>query len=326
VEEKISRRIALIGMPRSGTTWTAKAIDSQSRVYYLHEPDSTRRMSIPHVVTDDEVHAYTAAQEQYLSTIDSVRNLKSVGRLPFFPKSFQYGWQTRLNSMTIAAFKIASKVSGHVADLNVPILDRPKESRVLFWKSIESCARLNVLAEAAPDDRFVFLMRHPCGIANSVLRGIKQNRFSSAVPIYENIGVFEQLLKIDTAKELQLTLTDIEKMSIAQRLGIRWLLYCEKAVRDIERYDNITLSVYENVCQNPLVEFERMRNFFELEKSNTIERYVSETTGSHDRGFYSIRKDPSVSAEKWRRELQPEFIKEIETVIKGSDSAAVFGI
>jgi hypothetical protein len=38
--------LLLFGMPRSGTTWLAKIIDSHPDIIYRHEPDSREKIDI----------------------------------------------------------------------------------------------------------------------------------------------------------------------------------------------------------------------------------------------------------------------------------------
>ncbi|MFQ3189277.1 MAG: hypothetical protein ACI936_000401 [Paraglaciecola sp.] len=305
--------IALIGMPRSGTTWVAKAIDSHPDTYYLHEPDSVARLDLPQIINDDQVEQYLPYINDYLVKIETVDKLKVVGRLPFYPKSYLNTFQLGFNRLSALASKSLGQFSQSIAK-GAPLLIKPKGKHDTFWKSIESMGRIALLAQANPPLKMLLLVRHPCAVINSELKGESQNKFASKVPIYENWGLFEQLLISRTAKTHQLTLEKIKAMTPAQRLAWRWLIYYEQLLEQANQ-QNCMLMRYEQLCMQPLSAFEDVFSFLELTFDPQVKNYLVESTSSHSDSYYSTSKDPLKAMHSWKSKLPADDITAIESII-----------
>lgn len=324
MEKQIQKHLALIGLPRSGTTWLAKGVDSHRDVYYLHEPDSQKKITIPIFINDGDVDLYLNEISFFLKEMNKRKEVRVVGKFPFFSKSYQTRLQMSWNQGLVAMVKAASRLSKVDSQQKVPIWKGAEAAPATLWKSIESPGRLNLLCKAAPDVKFVFIMRHPCGIASSVFAGVKDNRYSSSLPIYDNMAVFEELTKSDVAKELGITQADIAKMSKIQRLAARWLMYNEKIISEAKRLDNLMIINYEEFCSQPERMLKQLLDFYGLAWSPSNKTYLDKTTSSHSTGFYSIHKDPVVTAESWKEKLTRQQIDEVKSIVSNSRSGKIY--
>lgn len=305
--------LALIGMPRSGTTWVAKAIDSHPDTYYLHEPDSVARLELPQIINAEGCEQYLPYINEYLAKIEGVDKLKVVGRLPFYPKNYFNSLQLSFNRLSALASKSLGQLSQGIAK-GSPWLIKPGKKHVTFWKSIESMGRVGLLAEATPQIKMLLLVRHPCAVINSELKGEAANKFASKTPIYENWGLFEQLLISKTAVLHELTLDNIKLMTPAQRLAWRWLIYYEQLLEQA-KLDNCLLMRYEHLCVDPLAAFAKVFSFSGLSFDEQVKTYLVASTSSHSDSYYSTSKDPVKAMHGWKSKLPVEDIEAIESII-----------
>jgi hypothetical protein len=305
--------LAMIGMPRSGTTWVAKAIDSHPDTYYLHEPDSVARLDLPQIINEDEVQQYLPYINEYLARIETVDKSKVVGRLPFYPKSYFNTMQLGFNRFSALASKSLGQFSQRIAK-GSPWLIKPSKKHITFWKSIESMGRVSLLAKANPQLKLLLLVRHPCAVINSELKGEAAHLFASSTPIYENWGLFEQLLESKTALVHKLTLDKIKLMTPAQRLAWRWLIYYEQLLEQ-SSLENCLLMRYEHLCVEPLVAFAEVFKFFGLTFDQQVKNYLVASTSSHSDSYYSTSKDPVKAMHSWKAKLPAEDITAIEDII-----------
>ncbi len=304
--------IALIGMPRSGTTWIAKLLDSHPQTYYLHEPDSERRLSVPQIVESKDVQQYADEVSSFLGTIEDTTSLKVKGRLPLFPKSY-FSWvDLNLNRGLIAVAKLWAKVFG-VKHAQIRFLRRPKD-HVKVWKSIESAGRVNVFSQADPQMKIAALVRHPCAVINSELRGEAQKKFSSSTPIYENWELFERLLESSFAQSNQLSLEQIKQMTPAQRLAWRWLIYY-KQLQENDGQGNCKVFYHHQFCNQPQQTLQQLLDFAGLSFDEQTQQYLRQTTTHHSDSYYSTEKDPKVASEAWKTQMDPQDIEAIKEIV-----------
>ena len=301
--------IFLVGMPRSGTTWVAKGIDSHPAVYYLHEPDSAQRMSVPNVVEGEGTQLQQQEVNTFFENVMKVKDPKVVGRLPFFEKDFYNPLQLNFNRASIYTNKALGRVI-NAAQKWSPVLFTPKKPHEIFVKSIESMGRVPLLAKASVDPKVVMLVRHPCAVINSEIRGEKKNLFSSKTPIYENWGLFENLMTSQTAQDNDLSVEKIKAMSVAQRLAWKWRIYYEAMLRNTQRA-NCKMVQYEDVCLDPAGQFRSIIEFTGLPWASSIDEYIDYSTGSHSDSYYAVAKDPKVAMNNWKTQLEQEDIDQI---------------
>ena len=305
--------LALIGMPRSGTTWVAKAIDSHPKTYYLHEPDSVKRMQIPNIINESDASEYVSYVDDYLANIETVDNLKVVGRLPYFEKDYLNGVQLAFNRFSALASKSLGRFSDRISK-GSPILCKPKKPHETFWKSIESMGRVSVLSQTSIPLKMLLLVRHPCAVINSELKGEAAHKFSSKTPVYEDWGLFEKLLLAESAVRRGLTLDDIKALPPAGRLAWKWLIYFEQLEAQAEK-DNCMMVQYEYLCSEPLDGFKSCFEFLGLAFDEQVKKYLIESTSSHSDSYYATSKDPQKAMNSWKDSLDKSNITIIEEIV-----------
>ncbi|MCC2614861.1 sulfotransferase [Aestuariibacter halophilus] len=304
--------LALIGMPRSGTTWVAKAIDSHPKTYYLHEPDSVKRLSIPNIINEQDADEYRQTLSDYMNDIERVDGLKVVGRLPFYPKAYFNGAQLVFNRMSATASKGLGRFFPSLGKA-APLLIKPRGDYEVFFKSIESMGRVSALLKADPDLKVLMLVRHPCAVINSELKGEAANKFASKTPIYENWGLFEKLLFSDTAVQQGLTLEGLKAMTPAERLAWKWRIFYEQMLSQADK-PHCMMIQYEELASKPQAGFEKVMAFYGLDMDPQVQQYLIDTTTSHSDAYYATSKDPAKAMHSWKQRLDEDTIQQITAI------------
>ncbi|HET7267504.1 MAG TPA: sulfotransferase [Oleiagrimonas sp.] len=313
--------ILMFGMPRSGTTWVGKLIDSHPDTLYRHEPDSVQRLSLPLYPEVQSAADYRDELQRFVAALPYKRAPKVVGKQPLFPKRYHSGAALGMYRLSVAAAKAASRVKPHCPCPYRPTAAGGANARVV-WKSIESPGRLGVCMQALPEARAIFLMRHPCGYVASVLRGEAARRFSDSKPSADDLWMLEALLATSSGKARGIGIDDLKSLTPEERLAWRWVLTQEKVLADVADCERVLTLRYEDICADPLTMTWRLLAFVGLEWSAQVDAFVQASTrvgdATRETDYYSVYKQPHVAAERWRSELAPEVIERIMRIFRGS--------
>src|ERR1700720_492353 len=157
--------VFVLGAPRSGTTWLAKIFDSHPGVVYRHEPDTVLRSDRVPVICSAAAPAQHSQVHEYLCHLLNMRDLKSSGSLPLFPKRFRSAPTNWLRTLMIYGAKLAARAEGSKRLVRLSIPDFVNEARSggtkYVLKSVSARGRVRAFSEAFPKSKFVFLLRHP---------------------------------------------------------------------------------------------------------------------------------------------------------------------
>lgn len=308
--------IILSGLPRSGTTWVGKIFDSHPLTLYRHEPDSWYRLNAvplgPDVVAADE---YRDMIGDFIGGIESMMATKVAGSLPAFPKHYYTPWIFQFRKLWIAGAKVLGTALGELPI--PPFVDYAHYPEiVLVWKSIESTARLGVIATLFPETRIIHLVRHPCGYVASILRGEAARKFTEVAPSNEDLGIFDTFLDTPQARSHDLNLDALAAMHPTERLAWRWVLFNEKAMDDLHGLGNAMTIRYEDLCQNPMSRTKEAFEFSGLSWNDQTERFLTKSTSANNDSYYSIQKNPQEASTRWQTQLSPRDIELVEGVVK----------
>ncbi len=315
--------ILLFGMPRSGTTWLGKLFDSHPSTLYRHEPDSWRRLThVPMLASAGDAAALGSDIRQFCESMAGISALKVCGKTPIFPKSYLSPLRYRTYQAGVRTSQLASRLG-----IDLPVAGAPQqlaEGSRLVWKSIESIGRFGLMLDALPDARGILLIRHPCGYVASVFRGEAQHRFVDNRGASEDYGILELLLETELAKERGLDIQYFRSLSPEERLAWRWVLFNDKALRDIRASGRCRVLRYEDLCADPMGQTQANFEFTGLEWSEQSETFIGLSTSQDDSAYYSVFKDPKKAAEKWRDELAPDKAQRIIDVVADTEPGSLF--
>lgn len=309
--------ILVFGLPRSGTTWIGKLFDSNPDTLYRHEPDSLRRLSLPLFPEKEDASGYREELEKFVALLPELRSPEVVGKLPLFPKSYQSAASLAVYRASVGAAKAASRIRRHAPCLYRPTGADHMQTRVV-WKSIESSGRLGACVEALPEVRAIHLMRHPCGVMASILRGAKAHGFGQPTTKAGGSWLLKRLLVTATGKAHGLEEKDIQQLTPEEQAAWRWVLTQEKILADVAHCERVLTVRYEDVCADAHAMTQQMFQFAGLDWHQQTERFVRASTEVTSTDYYSVFKNPQASAERWRSELAPDVIERVLRILRNS--------
>jgi len=318
-----SQNICIFGVPRSGTTWLAKVFDSHPATLLRHEPDTvTPNTDIPFIMPSAEIPRHLDAAAHYLELLTASSQLRCVSKTPYFPKDYRGLLAEKLRQGMITGLRGLDVLARGKLDrrARVPDLVSPGSAPISVVKSVDSCGRIPLFARARPDLRFVFIVRHPCGVLASKARGRKLGKMSSG-------AAFRQLLRYDSAQDFGLTLDQLEHWSTLEADAWAWTLahdYIFKFTRDLA---NVRIVNYDKLCQEPLQEARKLFDWTGLSWNGQTEAYIQQCMDVNpDAGaaFYSTVQNPAQAANKWRSSLSTEDVDIIMPICEKTEAGRMF--
>ena len=315
--------IFIFGVPRSGTTWLAKVFDSHPQTLLRHEPDTVNPTAdIPFIMSSNEIDQYLGPARVYLQDRTHDRQLRCISSTPYFPKKFRSATVDRLRRSMIALLRGVDLLSGGRLDrkIEVPDMATSGSAPLNVVKSVDSCGRLPLFAKACPQDKFILIVRHPCGVIASKFRGREIGKMDPAL-------TFRKLLDLDSAKEFQLTEGQLKNWSTLEADAWGWMLTHDFIVKMARSLPNIHIVNYDELCESPLSKSRALFQWAGLDWSEQTEGYIESCISISPEarvGFYSTQQNPLQAANKWRTQLTEEQIQDIMTICRKSEAGRLF--
>jgi Sulfotransferase family len=263
--------ILIAGAPRSGTSWLAKIIDSHPGVLYRHEPDNVRPAN------------NLTPREQIQAWLD-VRTVRVSAKKPAFPKRWMSGSQMMARQALARSIGMAAHLPllGIYAE-RMPLPDfLPRHPnygpakvalKMVNWDPGPTIRML-------PDARCLFIVRHPCGVVSSIMKGTK----------YRAIEHLDHLHRRD----------------LVEKLTRGWVSFNERALESINDQPNAQVVIYESLCSHPLVCATGLFEFVGLEWDKQIMDFIGDSTTTNSRGYFDVFRSSMLAARRWQVELQPD--------------------
>ena len=109
-----------------------------------------------------------------------------------------------------------------------------------------------------------------------------------------------------------------------ERLAWIWVVFNEKAYDEIKLLPNCMPIRNEDICHNPVVMSRQLFGFCELAWSPQTEKFLAESTARNVDRYYSIVKNPAEAAQKWRKQLDPEDIERVMSVVSRTEIGQLY--
>lgn len=320
----LPRLIMLAGFFRSGSTWIGKLLDTNPSVIYRHEPLGRLQGTVisdflMKVVKFDR--GLTALNRGMLiNTIISAH--PAVDRPPFFKK--QHLWLPL--RLRFALWAIANQVRAAIPVYRWLLTPKIAANDVLVIKETGWSIHLESIFEAFNADLTCFLIRHPCAIVASIIRGLRLG----IMDIHDRDT--RRLFVSEHSKEKCILETGIDqetilKMDDCEYYALRWRAYYDICFRyHQESSNNTKIIVYEDFQKNPhenMVElFSEIQLPIEKYTGKFLDKSIShpfDTLGPFDKDsrtdYYSVYREAGYDARRWERTLTSDQIQKIRTII-----------
>lgn len=312
--EPLSKRAALaVGVGRSGTSFLAKLVDASPEVLYRHEPDiSLPNTSIPFTPTAEDIDRYDDAARAYFARLTWLSDERTSGSRPIFRKAFR----SSLGNALMPAWVYGAKALGklgivfHVPDM----IARPEPPLVLI-KSVSSTMRAPIFAHALPDLKIIHIVRHPCAVLASLVRGREAGRMLGHV-------FLDQLFEIPETAGYGLSHEDLKSASYPEQQAFRWMVNNDFVCRHLADHPNYLFVSYEKLCCELEAEAHRICAFLGLEVAPQMQDYIRLTTNasaSDTAGYFSLIRNTMSALSKWESQLSKEEADSIIRIVERSE-------
>jgi hypothetical protein len=299
--------ISVLGSPRSGTTWLAKIIDSHPDVLYRHEPDEVCAAR-PDLDPASQLAEWIAERRLPLS-----------GPRPFFRKSWRPAPIGALRAALAGGMKRAARLPGMggvLAQFSLPdmVSIEPHTNvraliKLVNWSAIEA-------ARALPESRYFFILRHPCGQVESVLRGTS-----------------ERLWKVRGQGEIPDDLLDaaicasangIDGLAFAglpdaAKYAWAWRAFNETALEGLEALPNVKVVIHEELCAQPEAVTRDLFSFAGLTWNAQTARFLATSTNHQGPiSYFSVFRNSVETVDRWRTLMAWDAQEAVRSVVLGS--------
>jgi hypothetical protein len=298
-----SSPILLCGLPRSGTSWIGKIVDSHPHTLYLHEPDKILPLRIE-TRNDGRLEEFIAAYVDQLPT-------KLSTDMFVYPLMRKEGSTRASHALKTAAISGAKLLSRCFGNMRLPSVLRGHDDLRLAWKSVRLPRYIATVARAAPHQRVVYIIRHVGGYLGSQVVGRKIGLLGGR-PENHPSKLLEQLFDDNNegqSIEYGLRRTDIAEMEPYQRMAWYWTIINHRAIVGLRAVGNALIVSYDRFAVDPINVAQKMFGHLELNWCAEVERYIGLSTCDDRANYYSLTKDPIKSSTKWRSVLSVEQVE-----------------
>jgi len=308
--------VLLAGSARGGTSWALKVLDSHPAIHGCHEPfyQLSHNEELQSLYNRVKTGQGTAADAEAM-TRQLMKACPETQKPPFFPKNFLRtpAFLRSMAWMMAKACKPLASTFSHLAtgDLNeqhcIVIKNRPFPMLERILETINADA--------------IILLRHPCGVVSSWLRGVRMGvMHPSSVEADKIWERYESILY-----PLGFSGTDVARMSPVGLLALNWLVdkfHFQQYQRSSVIKNRVI--VYEDAVRNPLREWSKIFEWLHLPFDRAVESFLTQSSrpGIDIRtllgkkySYFSVQRGEISPLDSWRKQLTSEEIREVMSIV-----------
>lgn len=320
----MSSTVLIAGLGRSGTTWLGKIFDSHPRVLYRNEPD--RESSIPRIPSfacSTESDVYYDVIHKYVSTMPFLSAANTAASLPVFRKHYETAFEYIVRCGATIGCKVAAEAFPR---LRIPtfLTSARAGSLRLVWKSISCMGILGLLKACLPELQIIVLVRHPCGMICSRIRGEQKGDFRAIRRGSNKAEQIRAALESLRVPGLKVSADDLDDLSPAEWQALRWVVDNYKAMQETRDAEDCTVIRYEDLCERLEVSVQRLFELVGLEIHPQTSRFLKKSTAGHRNGYYSLKKDPERASNAWRDRLPLSQQEQIALVVRDTPPGRLY--
>ena len=316
--------VFVVGGARSGTTFLAKLLDSHPDVLYRHEPDSILiNTDIPFIPRSDQLPSFVGPAKAYLEALCHVRATKVSGQRPIFDKAFRSDFQKKRFLAGLYLAKAAEKAGRAFVKkpLSIPdCIGGGEDGRFVYMmKSVNSPWRTRLFSEAMPNWRFIHILRHPCAVISSRLRGIESNLMQAKTYL-------RPPFKAGMAEGYPFSLEELAESSFEEQTAFLWMICNQRIHEDMAGREGYRMVIYEDLCRELESTTRSLFEFAGLDWNGQTEAFIRqlESKDKGEAGYFDIQRSPLASLDKWRSQLSGEQIAKVERIVCHADVGRQF--
>lgn len=314
---------AIFGTGRCGSTWLGAMVSSHPEVAYRFEPFHRLKKTKPAIATAwEQVHSRDfSSQDLDLIYQALLPAYPEIEKPPFFSKNYKMFPLGRT-----LTWPLARKTSW--GEKVFSQLYTPQNRPTLIFKEVDLVDVLGKLL-GLNQVPIVYMLRHPCGVISSLLKGQKDDLVPS--------GRRSVLLNLLTAHQPHLAekyAAQLPEMHISEQEALLWLLDVEQAVQLCQANPNALIVVYEQLVKQPLETLEKIFTHFGLSMNSQSQKFMEQSTeysmvSRIKRGeiginqYFSIFRNSQSCCDRWKQELSSANINRIMPIVQESQGYAI---
>ena len=317
---------AIFGSSRSGTTWLGAIVASHPEILYRFEPFHRLQKTQSNI---KEIYELTRSNDFSAEDVPHIYNCllpayPECEKPPFFSKHFS----TRLSFGKPFLWPLARKNS--LGANLFRYLYTPKGKPMLVFKEVDY-PDLVVKFLAETKIPIVYIVRHPCAVISSIMRGQE----NSMMPMPEDrLMTLKRVMTKHEPKLTEMYGDKLDKLTVAEQEALYWLVETGRALRACQQSPNGSIVIYEELTERPLEIAKEVFQHFNLTMSEESVAFIEESTqksltSAIKRGevnmnqYFTVFRDPKVSRDRWKEEMSEEDRMRVMQIVKDSPEFAL---
>ena len=309
------RCVLLAGSARGGTSWALKVLDSHPSVCGCHEPFYQLNTDESLRSLFDRLKAGQGTDEDTRRLISSAINgCVETHKPPFFQKEFlkSPAWLRTAAWMSAKALRPLKPVFQYMATGNL------NRSHCLVIKNRPFLLLDRILASIHADA--ILLLRHPCGVVSSWLRGMRMGVMQAASA--DPLAVWARYSS--SLEPLGFTAQQLSEMSDAGILAVNWLV----DTLLFRQYENSRMRtrtiVYEDLVRDPAGEWRQVFEWMGMTFDPAVESFLTRSSKpafdvrnllGKRYSYFSVQRNGKSPIEAWRMEMTQNEIDEVMNIV-----------
>ena len=317
---------AIFGSSRSGTTWLGAIVASHPKILYRFEPFH-RLQKTQSIIK--ELYQLTRSDNFSAQDVPRIYNCllpayPECEKPPFFSKDFSARWSFGKSLLWPLARK-----NSLVANL-FRYLYTPKGKPILVFKEIDY-PDMVVKFLTKTEIRIVYIIRHPCAVISSIMRGQEKSLF----PMPEQrLIVLKRVLTKHEPKLTEMYGDKLDKLTISEQEALYWLVEIGRALRACQKSPNGLIVIYEELTESPLEIAQKVFQHFNLTMPEESVAFIEESTqkslkSAIKRGevnmnqYFTVFREPKISRDRWKEEMSQEDQMRVMQIVQNSQEFAL---
>lgn len=328
ISEKINGNLGgIFGLARSGTTWLGAIVASHPQIVYRFEP--FHRLQKKHSTVREIYHTLKSYEALSAKNIPHIYDCllpayPECEKPPFFSKDLA----TRLSYGKSLLWPLARKnfLFSHL----FCYLYTPKNQSMLVFKEVDYADMVVNFLEKT-EVPIIYIIRHPCAVAHSIMRGQK-NAFMPMPPA--RFVVLKKVLHKHEPKLAEIYGDRLETLTISEQEALYWLVQNRRALRACQQHSQGLIVIYEELTERPLEIAQDVFRHLNLTMPAESVAFIEESTNKSltsaiKRGevnmnqYFTIFRDPKVARDRWKEEMSKEDQMRVMKIVQDSQEFAI---